>query len=210
MREKKGTIIGLTGSIGMGKTTTAKMFRQFDIPVFESDGAVHHLLGPGGAAVAQVAAVFPGVETTEGTTKEHIDRQRLGARVFGDPAALKSLENILHPMVSEMRRGFFDQMVQEGHDLMVIDVPLLFETGADQSCDYTVVVSAPPEIQRERVLGRPYMTAERFRDILAQQMPDDEKRQRADFVVHSDRGLDYAESEVQKIIDNIRENSKVK
>ena len=130
---EKVIIIGLTGSIGMGKSETAKMFERADIPVFDSDAAVHVLMAKDGAAVDLVDQAFPGVRGPEG-----IDRKLLGPRVFGDGAALKKLESILHPMVSDRRQAFFDQASKEGHDLVVMDVPLLFETGGDDACDYTV------------------------------------------------------------------------
>jgi len=193
-------IIGLTGSIGMGKSETAKMFERAGIPVFDSDAAVHELMARNGPAVARVEKSFPGVSGPNG-----IDRKCLGKRVFGAPAALKKLEAILHPMVSEMRQKFFDQARAEGLDMVVMDVPLLFETGGEEQCDYSVVVSAPEEIQRQRVLSRPGMTPRKFKDILARQMADAEKKLRADFVVQSDHGIEYAEDQVRQIIENIRE-----
>ena len=196
---EKLVIIGLTGSIGMGKSETAKMFERADIPVFDSDAVVHVLMGPGGVAVDLVDQAFPGVRCPEG-----IDRTLLGPRVFGDGAALKKLESILHPMVADRRRDFFEQAVTAGHDMVVMDVPLLFETGGDDKCDYTVVVSAAPEVQRQRVLARPGMSTEKFDQILAKQMPDSEKRQRADFIVQSDQGIGYAEGQVHQLIEKIR------
>lgn len=192
---RKLIVIGLTGSIGMGKSETAKMFERAHVPVFDSDGAVHSLMAKDGAAVSRVEKAFPGVKGPDG-----IDRKLLGSKVFGDGAALKKLEAILHPMVSDLRQEFFEQA--QGHDMVVMDIPLLFETGAD--CDYTVVVSAPLAVQRQRVLSRPDMTAEKFENILSKQMPDREKRQRADFIVQSDRGIRYAEGQVQQIIEKIR------
>ena len=199
MKKTKLTVIGLTGSIGMGKSETAKMFERAGIPLFDSDTAVHVLIGKGGPAVAQVATAFPGVEGPDG-----IDRKKLGSRVFGDEVALKKLESILHPRVSDLRQDFFDQAQQQGLDMVVLDVPLLFETGADGTCDYTVVVSAAPDVQRQRVLTRENMTVEKFDNILARQMPDDEKRRRADFIVQTDQGIPYAEDQVRRIIEKIR------
>jgi len=196
---KKMTVIGLTGSIGMGKSETAKMFGQENIPIFDSDGAVHILMGKDGAATQKIAAAFPGVMGPCG-----IDRQKLGSRVFGHGAALKKLEAILHPMVTEMRQKFFQKATDQGADMAVMDVPLLFETGAEAICDYTVVVSAPAEIQRARVLARPNMTVKKFEHILSQQMPDGEKRQRADFIVLSDQGKEKAKAQVRQIIRQIR------
>ncbi len=193
-------IIGLTGSIGMGKSETAKMFERAGIPVFDSDAAVHQLMARNGPAVDRVEKSFPGVSGPNG-----IDRKILGKRVFGDTAALKKLEAILHPMVSEMRQKFFDQARADGLDMVVMDVPLLFETGGAEQCDYSVVVSAPAEIQRQRVLSRPGMTPRKFEDALARQMADSEKKLRADFVVQSDRGIEYAECQVKQIIEKLRE-----
>ncbi len=191
--------IALTGSIGMGKSETAKMFIRAGVPVFDSDAAVHKLMGPNGAAVEMVEGVFPGAKTPDG-----IDRKKLGEKVFGDSVALKKLENILHPMVSDMRQEFFQDAEQKNLDLVVLDVPLLFETGGEKQADYVVVVSAPADIQRERVLARPDMTAEKFENILAKQMPDSEKRARADFIVQSDQGISYAENQVKDIVRKLR------
>jgi len=199
---EKLIIIGLTGSIGMGKSETAKMFARAGVPVFDSDAAVHRLMAKDGAAVARVEAAFPGVSGEDG-----VDRNRLGARVFGDGAALKRLEAILHPMVSDMRREFFSQAYEQGRDMVLLDVPLLFETGGETLCDYTVVVSAPAEVQRQRVLSRPGMTVEKFENILAKQMTDHEKCARADFIVQTDRGLRYAEDQVREIIAAIKSPS---
>ncbi|MCK5425349.1 MAG: shikimate dehydrogenase [Emcibacter sp.] len=196
---RKVTIIGLTGSIGMGKSETAKMFERAQVPVFDSDKAVHDLMAKDGAAVDRVEQIFPGVKKTDG-----IDRKKLGSRVFGDHGALKKLEAILHPMVSDRRQEFFEQAKVQGYDMVVMDVPLLFETGGEENCDFTVVVSAPAKVQRQRVLARPDMTAEKFENILSKQMPDREKRQRADFIVQTDQGLSYAEDQVHQIIEKIR------
>lgn len=195
------TVIGLTGSIGMGKSETARMFARAGVPVFDSDAAVHDLMAPGGAAVAPVVRAFPGVDGQDG-----IDRKKLGARVFGDREKLERLESILHPLVAERRQAFFEAAQKDGHAMVVADVPLLFETGGEQACDYTVVVSAAPEVQRARVLARPGMTPDRLAAILEKQMPDGEKRRRADFVVQTDRGFDYAEQQVRDIIRKIEEN----
>ncbi|MBL4612750.1 MAG: dephospho-CoA kinase [Emcibacter sp.] len=200
MTGKNIIVIGLTGSIGMGKSETAKMFERANIPVFDSDAAVHGLMAKNGPAVDRVEAAFSGVKGVDG-----IDRKALGAKVFGDGVALKKLESILHPMVSAQRQAFFEQKKHQGHDMVVMDVPLLFETGGDQQCDYTVVVSAPAAVQRKRVLARPDMTLEKFENILAKQMPDSEKRQRADFIVQSDQGIGYAETQIGEIIEKIRQ-----
>jgi dephospho-CoA kinase len=173
-------VLGLTGSIGMGKTTAARMLRRMGLPLHDADRAVHRLLAKGGAAVAAVGAAFPGV--LEGGA---VNRERLAARVFEDPAALERLEGILHPAVRHTTRAFLGRQVRAGQPLAVLDIPLLFETGGEAHCNAVVVVTAPPFVQRDRVLGRRGMTAARFQAILAKQMPDRDKRRRADFVVNT-------------------------
>ena len=171
-------VLGLTGSIGMGKTTAANMLRRMGVPLHDADREVHRLLAKGGAAVAAVEAAFPGV-VVDGA----VDRQRLGAQVFEDRAALKRLEGILHPAVRRATRTFLGRQARAGRSLVVLDIPLLFEAGGAALCDAVVVVTAPPFVQRTRVMGRRGMTAARFHAILAKQMPDREKRRRADFIV---------------------------
>lgn len=173
-------VLGLTGSIGMGKTTAAKMLRRMGLPLHDADRVVHRLLARGGVAVAAVEAAFPGV-VVEGA----VDRKRLGAQVFEDREALQRLEGILHPAVRRTTRSFLDRQARAGRSLAVLDIPLLFETGGEALCDAVVVVTAPPFVQRERVMGRRRMTRARFQAILAKQMPDREKRRRADFVVNT-------------------------
>jgi len=168
-------LIGLTGSIGMGKSTAATALRRLGLPIHDADAAVHRLLAPGGGAVRPVLAAFPDVASAAGG----IDRQRLGARVFGDPTALKRLEAILHPRVRAAKRQFLAAQARRRRRLVVLDVPLLFETGGERECDAVLVVSAPAFLQRQRVLGRPGMSEAKFRAILAKQMPDREKRRRA-------------------------------
>lgn len=177
-------ILGLTGSIGMGKSTAAGMLRRLGVPVHDSDAAVHRLIGPGGRAVAAVEEAFPGV-VVDGA----VDRPALGAKVFGDPAALKRLEAILHPMVSEEKGRFLRREAARRTKVVALDVPLLFETGGDRGCDATILITAPPFIQAARVLRRPGMTKERLEEIRARQMPELDKRRRADFIVQS--GLGY-------------------
>ncbi len=177
-------VVGLTGSIGMGKSTAAAILRRMRIPLFDADRAVHRLLAPGGAAVARVEAGFPGTRNEQGG----IDRRRLGQRVFGDPAALGRLEHIIHPMVATREKRFLARARARRERLAVLDVPLLFESRGAARCDYVVVVSAPAMVQRQRVMRRPGMSEARFAAILGQQMPDAEKRRRADFVVPT--GLD--------------------
>ena len=180
-------VLGLTGSIGMGKTTVANALRAAGAAVYDADAAVHRLLAPGGAAVAPVLARFPDAASGEGATRA-VDRGTLGGRVFGDPEALAELEAILHPLVRAGERHFLSAGQRRGCGLAVLDVPLLFETGGETRCDATLVVSAPDFVQRARVLGRARMTEERLAAILARQMPDMEKRRRADFVIRT--GLD--------------------
>lgn len=180
-------ILGLTGSIGMGKTTAARAFRHLGVAVHDADRAVHGLLAPGGAAVAAVMAAFPGV-----VKNSAIDRQALGARVFGEGSGLQKLENILHPLVRQKQTAFLAAAARRGQRLVVLDVPLLLETGGEARCDGVVVVSAPTLIQRQRVLARPGMTMQRLDRILDYQMADGNKRRLADFVVMT--GLSRAHS----------------
>lgn len=193
-------LIGLTGSIGMGKSTTAAMFREAGVPVYDADAAVRDLYDVGGAAVAPVGEAFPGV-VRDGA----IDREALRQRVLGDPAALQRLNAIVHPLVGRHRVGFFQRMQAEGHDMVVLDIPLLFETGGHANMDAVVVASAPEDQQRARVLARPGWTAERLDDILKRQLHDSEKRKRADFVVDTGQGLDHARAQVAEIIVALRD-----
>lgn len=188
--------VGLTGSIGMGKSTTAQMFREAGVPVLDSDQIVHDLYR--GAAVAPIEAAFSGV-TVDGI----VDRGKLAAQVLADPKALKRLEAIVHPLVWAARDDFLNEQEKKGASIVVYDVPLLFETGAEKSVDAIVVVSAPEDVQKARVLARPGMTEEKFAAILAKQVPDAEKRARADFIVHTEKGIDAARREVQAILDEL-------
>jgi dephospho-CoA kinase len=192
-------IIGLTGSIGMGKSTTAAMFREAGVPVYDADAAVHDLYDRGGAAVGPVGEAFPGV-----VKDGRVDREELRKRVLGDPEALKRLNAIVHPLVGEDRVGFFKAAEAAQADLVVLDIPLLFETGGHERVDFVVVVSAPPDMQRERVLARPGMTPERLDAILTQQTPDAEKRARAHFLVDTGKGLAHAREQVFHIIAALR------
>ena len=185
--------VGLTGSIGMGKSTTADMFRAEGISVLDSDRLVHDLYK--GPAAADIDRAFPGV-VVDGV----VDRRRLASRVLDDPAALKRLEQIVHPMVWAARDALIEERREAGDRIVVFDIPLLFETGAEKDFDVIVVVTAPEAVQRARVLAREGMTPEKFESILAKQTPDSEKRARADFVVHTDRGLDAAREEVRNIV----------
>ena len=193
-------LVGLTGSIGMGKSTTAAMFRDAGIPVYDADAAVHDLYDVGGAAVGPVGEAFPGV-----VKAGRVDRESLRQAVLGNPEALKRLNAIVHPLVGRSRIGFFQAAEAAKADIVVLDIPLLFETGGDANVDAVVVVSAPPELQRERVLARPGMNPDRLDAILAQQMADADKRARAHFVVDTGRGLAPARDRVTEIITALRD-----
>ena len=186
-------ILGLTGSIGMGKSTTAKLFAEAGIPVYDADATVHMLYE--GDAVPVIEAAFPGT-TAEGK----VDRARLSARVVHDPAAIKQLEQIVHPMLGASRQKFLHEAEQSSAPVAVVDVPLLFETGGEKRVDAVVVVTTTPEIQRQRVLARDNMTGEMLDAILARQLPDAEKRKRADFVVDTSHGLDPVRARIRDIL----------
>lgn len=177
-------ILGLTGSIGMGKSTAARCFRKLGVPVHDADAEVHKLMAHGGTAVPKIRELYPDV-VIDGA----VDRSALGEQVFGDPEGLNSLESVLHPMVRDVQRHWLRSMALRNKRIVLLDIPLLFETGGDKRCDFVVVVSAPRQIQERRVLGRPGMTRERFESILAKQTPDLEKRRRADFVINSTTGF---------------------
>lgn len=186
-------VLGLTGSIGMGKSTTARFFAEAGVPVHDADAAVHRLYE--GAAVQPVEAAFPG------TTKNgKVDRDKLGRRVLGDAAALARLEGIIHPLVRAAEKTFLADAEAAGAEVAVVDIPLLFETGGDARVDAVVVVSAPADVQRARALERPGMTEYKLQAILAKQMPDDEKRGLADFVVDTSKGFDSARAQVHGIL----------
>ena len=187
-------LIGLTGSIGMGKSETANMFRALDIPTYDSDAAVHALYDFGGAAVAPIESAFPGV-----VVGGRVDRTKLSAHVVHDREALKRLEAIVHPLVAGTQRAFLQKAANDGAKMVLLDIPLLYETEAHKRVD-VVVVSAPPDIQRERVLARPGMTPEKLDAILAKQLSDVEKRRRADFVVDTSKGLEHARRQVAEIV----------
>ena len=186
-------ILGLTGSIGMGKSTTAGFFAEAGAPVHDADAAVHRLYA--GAAAAAIEAAFPG--TVAGGK---VDRARLGEQVIDDPAALKRLEAIVHPLVRRDEERFLQAAEDAGATIAVLNIPLLFETGSETRCDAVVVVSAPPEMQRARVMTRPGMTEEKFVSLLGKQMPDAEKRRRADFVVDTSKDLDSTRAQVRAIL----------
>ena len=186
-------IIGLTGSIGMGKSTTLQMFADEGVPVYDADAAVHAVYSS--TAVPVVEAAFPGT-----TADGKVDRQKLSQRVLGNPDALKKLEQIVHPLLGAHRQKFLDEAEKSGAPIVLMDVPLLFETGGEKRMDAVVVVSAPAELQRARVLARENMTQDKLDAILARQMPDAEKRKRADFVVDTSRGLEPVRAEVKDIL----------
>jgi dephospho-CoA kinase len=193
-------VLGLTGSIGMGKSTAAAMLRRLGVPLFDADAVVHRLLGRGGAAVSEVDAAFPGVRDETGG----IDRQRLGPRVFGDPEALRRLEAILHPMVRAAERRFVARARAQREPLIVLDIPLLYETRGTGRCDFVLVVSAPARLQRERVMRRRGMSAQRFAEIQRAQLPDSEKRRRADFVVLTALSKAATFRRLRAIVDELR------
>lgn len=200
MRPDGPFILGLTGSIGMGKSAVAAMFQGLGVPVFDADAAVHVLQGPGGTLIPAIEAAFPGTTGPDG-----VDRQKLGAAVFGDRAELARLEAIVHPAVAAMRRTFLaDNATQP---LVVFDIPLLFEKGGAEGVDAVAVVSASAEAQRARVLARPGMTPEKFERILGLQVPDAEKRARADFVIDTGTSLAETRHEVQRLVYAILDRS---
>jgi dephospho-CoA kinase len=186
-------ILGLTGSIGMGKSTTAKLFAEAGVPVYDADATVHLLYE--GEAVPAIEAAFPGT-----TANGKVDRNRLSAQVVHDPAAIKRLESIVHPMLGASRQKFLHDAEQSGAAVAVVDVPLLYETGGEKRVDAVVVVTTTPEIQRERILARDNMTGEKLDAILARQLPDAEKRKRADFVVDTSHGLDLVRARIRDIL----------
>jgi len=193
---KRPFVIGLTGSIGMGKTTTARMFGEAGVPVWDADAAVHRLYSPGGAAADAIRKLRPGA-----VRNGAVDREALKAWIAQDPSALPAIEAVVHPLVAADRARF---LAACENDIAVIDVPLLFETGAEQQVDAVVVVSAPEDVQRERVLSRRSMDKDTFATILQKQLPDAEKRSRADYVIET-RSLEGARAGVQSVLDDIRE-----
>jgi dephospho-CoA kinase len=191
-------LVGLTGSIGMGKSTAARMLNQMGVPVFDADAEVHRLQGPGGALIPAIEAAFPGTTGPDG-----VDRAALGAQVFGNDAALARLERLVHPAVAEAQAEF---MADNRHaSLVVLDIPLLFEKNGWSLVDRIIVVSAPPEEQRRRVLARPGMTAGKFEEILARQTPDAEKRARADFIIDTGGSLDETRDQLSRVVACLQE-----
>ncbi|WP_086463815.1 dephospho-CoA kinase [Oceanibaculum nanhaiense] len=199
-------ILGLTGSIGMGKTSAARALRRLGVPVHDADAAVHRLLGPGGKAVPAIQALFPTAVEAGANEKAAVNRQRLGGIVFADPAALRRLESVLHPLVRKEEQAFLKRMRRRRKRIVVLDIPLLYETGGAARVDAVIVVSAPAILQARRVLARPGMTQQKFAQILQQQMPDAEKRRRADFVVSTGLGHDRSLRQLKRIVRLLREN----
>jgi dephospho-CoA kinase len=191
--------LGLTGSIGMGKSATAQMFADAGCPVYDADAEVHKLYAKGGAAVGPVEAAFPGV-AEDGA----INRAKLSARVVNDSAAFQRLNGVVWPLLGANRRAFFQKAEEDGVDIVVLDIPLLYETGGERNMDAVVVVSAPADIQRQRVLARDDMNEAKLDAILARQMADEEKRARAHFIVDTSRGFDHARDQVRDIIATLR------
>ena len=188
-------VLGLTGSIGMGKSATADLFREEGVLVYDADAAVHALYAKGGAAVAPVEAAFPGV-MVDGA----IDRMALRTHVLDDAEAMRKLEGIVHPLAGDAQKQFRDKAREDGARFVVLDIPLLYEAGGYAYCDYVAVVTAPADVQRERVLSRPGMTEETFESILARQMPDADKRAKADFIISTAHGFEFAADCVRAIV----------
>jgi dephospho-CoA kinase len=197
--DKMPLLVGLTGSIGMGKSETAKMFARLGISVYDADAAVHRLYEPGGAAVPEIAKLFP-----DSIKDGRVDRAMLSKHVTTDKEAFRKLEQLVHPLVAREQKSFLEKAAAKGADLVVLDIPLLFEGGGHARVDAIVVVSAPAHTQRERVLARPGMTEDKLDQILARQMPDAEKRAKAHFVVETDKGLSHAFEQVKAIVAKLR------
>jgi dephospho-CoA kinase len=202
MAAERPYLVGLTGSIGMGKSETAKMFAKLGLLVYDADAAVHALYEPGGAAVAKIAEAFPG------TVKDgRVERGTLARQLSTDRSAFARLEAIVHPLTADAQRAFIENASAKRVELVVLDIPLLFETGGNERMDAVVVVSAAEDVQRARVLSREGMTGDLFEGILARQVPDAEKRAKADFVVETDKGLDHAFDQVKKIVAALNERN---
>lgn len=192
-------VIGLTGSIGMGKSNAAHVLRRLGVPVHDADGAVHRLMGPGGRAVRKVAELFP-----QALAGNRIDRKILGDLVFGDTPGLRRLEGIIHPLVRQSSRVFLAAARRRRAPIAVLDIPLLYESGGEKSVDLVIVVSAPRQVQRQRVMARAGMTEEKFRAIVARQVPDAEKRRRADFVVRTGGHRGETFRQLKRIVRELR------
>lgn len=197
-------VLGVTGSIGMGKSTVSQMLRDMGIPVHDADAAVHGLLQAGGSAVAAVGAAFPAAVAKDADGRDYIDRAALGAEIFGDDAKRRHLEAILHPMVRAESDRFVTEMKAAGKDIAALDIPLLYETGGEARVDAVLCVTADAATQRARVLARPGMTVEKFENIHARQIPDAEKRARADIVVTTDNGFDDTRKQLAEAVGGLR------
>ncbi|MBI3441851.1 MAG: dephospho-CoA kinase [Proteobacteria bacterium] len=197
-------VIGITGSIGMGKSTAAEMLRDLGIPVHDSDATIHWFLAAKGKGVAAVGEKFPEALKTNADGDQYIDRHILGKIVFADRHRKKELEDILHPLVWAESQRFIDEMKQKGHEIVALDIPLLFETGGEKRVDVTLCVSAPKEIQKERVLARPGMTSEKFDKIVAGQMSDAEKRKQADYVIETGKDFEDVRKQLTVVVEKIR------
>lgn len=196
-------VVGITGSIGMGKTTVANMLREMSIPVHDSDASVHKLLGPDGGAVPPVGRLFPEALKIDDDRRGYIDRQILGRIIFEDRNDKKKLEEILHPLVRAESDRFKEEMMKRGHKVIALDIPLLFETGGEKRVDVTICVTTTEKQQRDRVLSRPGMTSEKFDRIVAGQLPDIEKRRRADYVIETTGDLEETAKKVKMVMDKI-------
>jgi dephospho-CoA kinase len=197
-------VLGVTGSIGMGKSTVSNMLSEMGIPVHDADATVHKLLAAGGKGVQPVAALFPDSLAQDANGQDMIDRAALGKIVFADSAKKKQLEDILHPMVRDDSAAFKAEMEKAGHKVIVFDIPLLFETGGESRVDAVLCVSAAADVQKARVLARPGMTEERFKHVLSQQLPDAEKRARADYVVTTDISFDDTRAQLKTVLEKIQ------
>lgn len=196
-------VLGVTGSIGMGKSTVSNMLKEMGIPVHDADATVHKLLAGGGAGVAPVAALFPAALVQDANGQDMIDRAALGKIVFADLAQKKKLEAVLHPLVRADSEAFKSEMEKAGHKIIVFDIPLLYETGGEKRVDAVLCVSAAADVQKARVMARPGMTEERFNHVLSQQMPDADKRARADYVVTTDIGFDETRAQLKAVVEKL-------
>ena len=200
-------IIGLTGSIGMGKSTAANIFKELGVAVHDADAAVHKLLDFNGAAVLPLLELFPNTKLEDKDGNVAIDRKALGAIVFNNPEKLKMLENVLHPIVRSETDDFLKEQFNKGAQIVVLDIPLLFETHGETRCDAVLVVTASYETQKKRVLERPNMSEERFKQILEKQVPDAEKRRRADFVIEMEHGIEQAKKDIEAVLKQVKKRS---
>lgn len=196
-------VAGLTGSIGMGKSTASNMLREMGVPIHDSDATVHALIGKGGKAVPAIAALCP-----EALKDGGIDRKVLGKYMFPDPVLKQAVEDVLFPMVKQSAFDFIEARKAEGHALVVLDVPLLFEAGWDKMVDKVICVSAPPEVQKARVMARPGMTEERFRDVMAAQMPDADKRAKSDYIIDTGVGMEDTRDQLKKLVAGLQPAAK--